>query len=80
VKIVTTKYLPKNMGSLDRLVRAFVLAPAAISAAFGIGVSSIGATVLLVFASVFLATSATGRCPLSVPFGIDSHARTPIPH
>jgi hypothetical protein len=76
---MTTKHPTKNMGSFDRLVRAFVLAPIAIVTAFSLGASSIGAIVLFVFAGVFLATSATGRCPLYVPFGIDTHARTPVP-
>jgi hypothetical protein len=77
---MTTTYVPRNMGSLDRAVRAFLLAPAAIVAALAIGASSIGGIVLLVFASVFLATSATGRCPSYVPFGIDTHARTRVAH
>ena len=73
---MTTKYLRRNMGSLDRAVRAFLLAPAAIVAALAIGASSIGGIVLFALAGVFLATSATGRCPSYVPFGIDTHART----
>jgi hypothetical protein len=77
---MTTTYVPRNMGSLDRAVRAFLLAPAAIFAALAIGPSSIGGIVLFALAGVFLATSATGRCPSYVPFGIDTHARTRVAH
>jgi hypothetical protein len=78
------KYLIKNMGSLDRAVRAFVIAPVAIAAAFALDPASIGAIVLFVVAGIALATGATGRCPTYVPFGIDTHGRgrvrAPLPH
>jgi hypothetical protein len=81
---MASKYLIKNMGSLDRAVRAFVIAPVAIAAAFALGPASIGAIVLFVVAGIALATGATGRCPTYVPFGIDTHGRgrvrAPLPH
>jgi hypothetical protein len=81
---MANKYLIKNMGSLDRALRAFVVAPAAILAAFVVGASSIGAIVLFVVAGIALVTGATGRCPSYVPFGIDTHGRgrlrVPLPH
>ena len=78
------KYLVKNMGSLDRAVRAFVIAPAAIIAAFALGAASASGIVLFVVAGIALATGAIGICPSYVPFGIDTHGRArahaPLPH
>jgi hypothetical protein len=81
---MASKFLVKNMGSLDRALRAFVVAPVAIVAAFALGASSIGGIVLFAIAAVALVTSTVGRCPSYVPFGIDthgsSHVRVPLPH
>lgn len=67
------KHLIKNMGGLDRAVRAFVIAPVAIVAALGLGAASIGAILLFAVAGLALATGASGVCPGYVPFGIDTH-------
>jgi DUF2892 family protein len=81
---MASKYLIKNMGSLDRAVRAFVIAPVAIVAAFALGAASIAGIVLFVVAAIALATGAIGSCPSYVPFGIDTHgggrAHAPLPH
>ena len=81
---MASKFLIKNMGSLDRALRAFVVAPAAIIAAFALGASSIGGIVLFAVAGIALVTGAVGRCPSYVPFGIDTHGRghvrAPLPH
>lgn len=81
---MASKFLVKNMGSLDRALRVFVLAPAAIIVALALGATSIGGIVLLVVAAVALATGSTGICPSYVPFGIDTHghghARAPLAH
>lgn len=81
---MASKFLVKNMGSLDRALRAFVVAPAAIVAAFALGASSIGGIVLFTVAGIALVTGASGRCPSYVPFGIDTHGRgavrVPLPH
>jgi len=78
------KHFVKNMGSLDRALRAFVIAPVAIGVAFTLGASSIGGIVLLLVASIALTTGATGRCPNYVLFGIDTRGRgrtrAPLPH
>lgn len=76
------KYFVKNMGSLDRALRAFVIAPVAIAVAVALGASSIGGIVLVVVAGIALTTGATGRCPNYVLFGIDTRgrARAPLPH
>jgi hypothetical protein len=71
------------MGSVDRALRAFVVAPVAIVAAVALGASSIAGIVLFLVAPVALVTGATGVCPSYVPFGIDTHgrrARAPLPH
>lgn len=80
---MASKFLIKNMGSLDRALRAFVVAPVAIVGAFALGATSIGGIVLFVVAGLALVSGASGRCPSYVPFGIDTHGRgvhAPLPH
>ena len=81
---MASKFLVKNMGGLDRALRAFVVAPVATAAAFALGPASIAGIVLFAVAAVALVTGAAGRCPSYVPFGIDTHGRThvraPLPH
>jgi len=80
---MASKFLINNMGTVDRALRAFVIAPAAIVAALALGVPSILGIVLLAIAAIGLATGATGICPSYVPFGIDTHSharRAPLPH
>lgn len=77
---MATKLLTRNMGSFDRAVRAFLIAPVAIGVALGIGASSIAGIMLFALAGIALVTGATGVCPAYVPFGIDTRGRTPLPH
>ena len=80
---MASKFLVKNMGSLDRALRAFVVAPGAIVAALDLGPGSIGGIVLFAVAGIALVTGAAGRCPNYVLFGIDTHGRgrvRPLPH
>jgi len=77
---MATKLLTHNMGSFDRAVRAFLLAPVAIGIALGVGASSIAGIVLFALAGIALGTAATGVCPGYVPFGIDTRGRAPLPH
>lgn len=81
---MASKFFIKNMGSLDRALRAFLIAPAATLAAFALGATSFGAIILFVVAGIALVTGAAGRCPSYVPFGIDTHGRgrfrVPLPH
>jgi hypothetical protein len=74
-----SRYFPHNMGIVDRTLRAFVIAPAAVVAALAIGVPSTPAIVLLAVAGIALVTGAAGRCPSYVPFGIDTHSRARRP-
>ena len=65
--------MKRNMGRVDRLLRAFVVAPVLIvlsASLFGVG--SVLGIVALVFASVTLVTSAVGFCPAYTPFGIST--------
>jgi hypothetical protein len=81
---MASTFLVKNMGSLDRALRAFVVAPVAIVAAFALGAPSVGGIVLFTVAGIALVTGASGRCPSYLLFGIDtrgrSHVRSPLPY
>lgn len=72
--------MTKNMGTIDRLARAFLIAPAATITAFAIGVGSIGGIALLVVATIMAATAAVGFCPLYALLGIDTRGRRPLVH
>ena len=65
----------RNMGSFDRRIRAFVVAPVAIVLAFIFGASTVAGVILFVLAGIMLATSAVGFCPNYVWLGISTHPR-----
>jgi hypothetical protein len=65
--------MTRNMGALDRGLRAFVVAPAAIVAAFIVGAGTIAGVVLFVVAGIMLATAATGFCPTYTLLGISTY-------
>ena len=65
----------RNMGWLDRGVRALVVAPVAIALAFAVGASTVAGVVLLVLAGIMLATAAIGFCPNYVWLGITTYPR-----
>ena len=56
--------MSKNMNTLDRRVRALLVAPVAIVVGILVGPGSVGAIVLYALAAVMLATSSVGYCPL----------------
>ena len=64
-----------NMGILDRSLRAFVVAPAAIVVAFFVGAGSVGGIVLFVVAGIMLASAATAVCPTYTLIGISTRPR-----
>ncbi|MCL4422697.1 MAG: DUF2892 domain-containing protein [Actinobacteria bacterium] len=64
--------ITKNVGTADRLLRTFVVTPAAIAGALVLGAGSAGGIVLWVVAGVMLATAASGYCPAFAVFGIDT--------
>jgi Protein of unknown function (DUF2892) len=72
--------MSRNMSILDRALRSFVVAPAAIVIAVVVGAGSVGGIVLFVLAAVMLATSAAGFCPLYRLLRIDSRRHTLLPH
>jgi Protein of unknown function (DUF2892) len=65
--------MKRNMGSVDRLLRAFVVAPVLIVLSVAVfGVGSVLGIVALVVAGVMLVTPAVGFCPAYTPFGIST--------
>ena len=54
----------RNLGNLDRALRALLAAPAAAIVGVVVGPASILAVVLFALAAVMLATAAAGFCPL----------------
>ena len=72
--------MPRNMRNLDRGLRAFVVAPAAVIAAVLVGAGSVGGILLFALAGVMLATSAIGFCPLYTLLHINTGGRRPLPH
>ena len=63
----------RNMGTLDRALRLFVIFPAAIVVALILGAGTVGGIVLFVVAGIMLATSTTGFCPTYILLGISTH-------
>jgi len=70
----------RNMSTLDRALRSFLVAPAAIVSAFVVGAGSAGGIVLFALAVVMLATSSVGFCPLYRLLHIDSRRHALLPH
>ena len=65
----------RNMGTLDRILRAAIVAPAAIVVAFVVGAGTVAGVALFVVGGVMLATAATGFCPTYTLVGISTHPR-----
>ena len=72
--------MTKNMNILDRVLRAFVLAPLLVIAALVVGAGTILGVVLLVLAAVMLATAAVGFCPLYSLLHLNTRGQQPLPH
>jgi hypothetical protein len=64
--------MTRNVGTADRLIRAFVVAPAAIAWAGVAGWTGVWAIVALAIAAIMLATAAVGFCPLYALLGFDT--------
>ena len=67
--------MPRNMGAYDRGLRAFLVAPIAILAAFLVGAGTLGGVILFVVAGIMLVTGATGYCPTYTLVGITTYPR-----
>ena len=66
--------MKQNMGTVDRLLRAFVIAPVLILLSVLVfGVGSVLGIVALVVATVMVVTAAVGYCPTYTLFGLDTH-------
>ena len=63
--------MPKNMGTVDRAVRAIFAVVVAVLYFTGM-ISGTVAIILGVLALVFLATSLVGTCPLYIPFKLST--------
>jgi hypothetical protein len=72
--------MTKNMNTLDRALRAFVVAPLLVIAALFVGAGTILGVVLLLLAAVMLATAAVGFCPLYALFHLNTRGQQPLPH
>jgi hypothetical protein len=59
-----------NLGSADRKLRAFVVAPVLVVAGVLVGPAGWLAIVFYALAAVMLGTSAAGSCPLYMLFGL----------
>ena len=62
----------RNMGTVDRALRAFLVAPAAIVVALLLGAGTVVGVILFVVAGVMLASAAIGFCPTYVLLGIST--------
>jgi hypothetical protein len=65
----------RNMGTVDRGVRVFIVGPVAVVLALLVGEGTVAGILLLVVAGVMLASAATGFCPTYVLLGISTHPR-----
>lgn len=66
--------MAKNMGTLDRLIRGLVVAPAAAVGAIALGAGTPAGVVLLIVAAIMLATALVGWCPLYTLFRVTTRA------
>jgi hypothetical protein len=71
-----------NLGNVDRMLRAFVVAPLAIILGVVTGAGSVLGIVLFVVAAIMLGTAAIGFCPLYRLFGVNTCSinRRPLHH
>jgi hypothetical protein len=67
--------MTRNMGTFDRGLRAFVVAPAAVVVAIILGVGTLGGVVLLVVGGIMVVTGVTGFCPTYTVVGISTYPR-----
>jgi len=67
------------MNNLDRVLRSFLIAPAAVAVAVAVGGGSIAGIVLFVVAAMMLATSSIGFCPLYTLLRLNTRGRMPLP-
>jgi hypothetical protein len=64
--------MTRNMGTFDRGLRAFVIAPVAIVVAILVGAGTVFGVILFVFAGIMLTTAVTAFCPTYTLIGIST--------
>jgi len=64
--------MTRNMGTFDRGLRAFVVAPVATVVAFIVGAGTVGGVILFVVAGIMLVTAVTAFCPNYIVVGIST--------
>jgi Protein of unknown function (DUF2892) len=67
--------MTRNMGALDRGLRAFVVAPAAIVVGLLLGAGTVVGIILFVVAGIMLASAVTAVCPTYIVVGISTDPR-----
>jgi hypothetical protein len=67
--------MKRNMGTVDRVARAFLVAPAAVVWAAAEGWSGVWAVTALAIAGVMVITAFVGFCPLYALLGVDTTKR-----
>lgn len=67
--------MTRNMGTFDRGLRAFVVAPAAVVAAFVLGAGTVAGVILFIVAGIMLTTAAMAFCPTYTALGISTDPR-----
>ena len=72
--------MTKNMSTLDRKLRTFLVAPLLVVIALLVGATSVAGIVLLVLAGVMLATSALSFCPLYAVLHLNTRGAKPLTH
>jgi hypothetical protein len=72
--------MKQNVGTADRLIRGFVVAPGALVWAALVGWTTVWGIVALVVAGIMLITAAVGFCPLYAVLGIDTARRSRAAH
>ena len=65
--------MARNMGAVDRGLRAFIVAPVALVVALLIGAGTLVGIILFVVAGVMLLTAAVGFCPTYTVLGMTTH-------
>ena len=67
--------MTRNMGTVDRGLRAFVVAPVAVVVALLIGAGTLAGVILFAVAGIMLATAVTAFCPTYTVVGISTRPR-----
>jgi hypothetical protein len=67
--------MKQNMGTIDRTIRAVVIAPALLVIAYLVGFATVVGVLATVLAVVMLGTAAVGFCPLYLPFHLHTDHR-----